>query len=108
MRGDIVGRAVCACGSPFFWEVKDVKNFKLGSSQYEFLKWAAIIALPAIGLFYVTIARIWGLPYGDSISQTLDAVGLLIGALIGISTKNFYSDAVDAGVAEEEAPEEEE
>lgn len=83
-----------------------MKDWKLSSGAYDFLKWAGLIALPAIGEFYLTIAQIWSLPYGDAVAKTLFALGLLIGVLIGVSNKNFYNSAINDGVAEEVAPEE--
>ena len=53
---------------------------KLTNKQYDILKWIALIALPAIGTLYFTIATIWGLPYGDQVVDTF------LGALLGIST----------------------
>ena len=52
---------------------------------YNILKWIALVAIPAIGVFYFTISKIWGLPYGAEITATLDALALLIGTLIGVS-----------------------
>lgn len=58
---------------------------KLPDKLYDVLKWIALIALPALGVFYFTIAKIWGLPYGAEITATFDAAALLIGTLIGVS-----------------------
>jgi hypothetical protein len=57
----------------------------LPDKMYDILKWVALIALPAISVFYFTISKIWGLPYGAEITATIDAVALLIGTLIGVS-----------------------
>lgn len=56
---------------------------------YNILKWAALVAIPALAIFYFTISKIWGLPYGAEVAATLDAVALLIGTLIGISQYNI-------------------
>lgn len=69
----------------------------LNSRLYDKMKWLGLIALPALGLFYSVIAPLWGLPYAEPITKTLDALGVLIGTLIGISSKNFYSQVVDNG-----------
>ena len=57
----------------------------LPDKVYNILKWICLIALPAIAVFYFTISKIWGLPYGAEIPATINAVAVLIGALIGIS-----------------------
>lgn len=53
---------------------------------YDILKWAALIALPALALFVQVVGPTWGLPYVDQIVTTVNAVGVLVGALIGAST----------------------
>jgi hypothetical protein len=57
----------------------------LPNKLYDALKWVALIALPALSVFYATLAHIWNLPYATQIPLTIDAVDVLIGALIGIS-----------------------
>ena len=62
---------------------------KLSNKLYDVLKWFALIALDAIGLFYNTIATIWGFPYGDQVLATFAACSLLLGTLIGVSSVNY-------------------
>lgn len=62
---------------------------KLPDKAYNILKWVALICLPAMAVFYFTIAKIWGLPYEAEIPATINAVAVLIGALIGISQINL-------------------
>lgn len=64
-------------------------GFRLKDSTYNFLKWICLIALPAVAVFYAVIAKIWGLPYEAEIPATINAIAVLIGALIGISNKNY-------------------
>lgn len=63
---------------------------KLSDKAYQILKWIALIALNAIGVFYKTIATIWQLPAGDEVCATCAALALCIGTLIGISTAEYY------------------
>ena len=53
---------------------------------YETLRWVIAIVLPAIGVFIVTINSVWslGLP-AQEISLTLDAIGLMLGTIFGVS-----------------------
>ena len=60
-------------------------NYILPEKAYLFCKWFCLIALPAVGLLYVTLAPIWGWPMADGIQKTCDAIGLFLGTLIGIS-----------------------
>ena len=57
----------------------------LPDKVYNILKWVCLIALPAFAVFYAVIAKIWGLPYEAEIPATINAVAVLIGALIGVS-----------------------
>lgn len=68
---------------------------KLPDKLYDVLKWVALIALPALGVFYFTLAKIWGLPYGAEITATLDALALLIGTLIGVSHMTIKKEEQD-------------
>lgn len=58
----------------------------LNKKIYEALRWIIAIALPATGILITTLANIWGwnIP-AEQISLTLDAIGLFLGAIFGIS-----------------------
>ena len=60
-------------------------KMKMPDKLYDILKWVCLICLPALAVFYFTLSKIWGLPYGAEIPATINAVAVLIGALIGIS-----------------------
>lgn len=54
---------------------------------YQVLKWAGLIALPALAVFVSTVGQAWGMDPGlsNAIVTTLNALGVLVGALLGIS-----------------------
>lgn len=59
----------------------------LPSKVYEVLRWTIAIVLPAIGILITTLTKIWdwqNVP-AEQISLTLDAIGLFLGAVFGIS-----------------------
>lgn len=60
-------------------------QYWLPSWLYDVLKWTGLVFCPAVAVFYATIAPAWGLPYPDQIVLTINAVGVLIGVLIGAS-----------------------
>lgn len=62
---------------------------KLDNRTYDILKYVALIALPAIQVFWLTIGKIWNFPYVVEIGATIGAVALLLGTLLGVSSKNF-------------------
>lgn len=45
--------------------------------------------LPALGLFYLAIAKIWDLPFGNEVNQTIVALATLLGTLLEISTVQY-------------------
>ena len=63
--------------------------FKLKDSVYDVLKWIALICLPALGVAYSALAGGWGWPYADEIARTVNAICVLLGALLGISTAEY-------------------
>lgn len=58
----------------------------LNHTTYEIIRWVIAILLPALGLLLVNINNAWnlGLP-ADEISTTLDALGLFLGTVFGVS-----------------------
>lgn len=65
---------------------------KLSNKAYDILKYIAQIVLPAMATLYVTIAGIWSLPYAEAISGTIMAVDFFLGALLKISSDNYYKE----------------
>lgn len=82
---------------------------KLNDKVYDVLKWMALIAIPAVGVFYSAMAGAWDLPYADAISQTCNALAVFIGALIGVSSINYTSsiEVEGDGDYEEDVPDNE-
>lgn len=62
---------------------------KMSNKVYDILKWFALIAIDAFGLFYSTIATIWGLPFGDQVLYTTSALAVLLGTLLGVSSTQY-------------------
>lgn len=65
---------------------------KFSNKVYDFLKWFSLVGINAFGTFYATIGSVWGLPYVEEIKTTCFALGLFIGACIGISTVNYNAE----------------
>lgn len=68
----------------------------MNSKVYDVLKFIAQIVLPAIATFYLTLAGIWGLPFGEEVSATVMAVDTLLGAVLMLSS-NAYNKANGGG-----------
>lgn len=66
--------------------VEDVpRTYWLPDRVYVVLKWAVLIALPALGAFYSGLAAVWGWPLATEVTQTCSYVAFLGGTLIGVS-----------------------
>ena len=57
---------------------------------YDVLKWVAIIFLPALAKLVTGIFSIWGIPYGEQIASTLVDVQLFLGAILCVSSVQYY------------------
>ena len=66
----------------------------MSNKVYDILKFIAQIALPALATFYLTIAGIWSLPFGEEISGTIMAIDTLLGACLMLSSKNYNKNNV--------------
>lgn len=68
---------------------------KMNSNVYDVLKWIAQIALPALATLWFAIAKVWNLPFGVEILGTVSAVDVFLGAILGISSVQFYKRGID-------------
>lgn len=62
-----------------------MKDYLIPNGLYQVLKWLGLIACPAVATFIGAVFPAWGIPNVDAIVLTLNATGVLIGALIGVS-----------------------
>ena len=69
-----------------------MKEYFLSDKLYAILKWVGLIACPAVATFVGAVFPAWGIPNVDAITLTLNAVGVLIGALIGVSAATASQD----------------
>lgn len=70
---------------------------KLSNKTYDILKWIALTVLPAAGLFYAALSKIWGFPYATEVVGTIAAVDTFLGSLLGLSSMK-YKKLTDAEV----------
>ena len=56
---------------------------------YDILKWIALVLLPALGVLYGALAKVWGFPYPSEIVYTITAIDTFLGAVLGISNINY-------------------
>ena len=65
---------------------------KIPDKVYDILKWVTMIVIPAIATCYVGLAAIWGWPYATEIAKTSAVICTFLGAILGISTAQYYKD----------------
>lgn len=64
----------------------------LSNKKYDVLKWIAQYFLPALAALWLGLAKVWGFPYGTEIGATLSLIDVFLGAVLGISSKNYQGD----------------
>lgn len=65
---------------------------KMSNKVYDILKWIAMILIPAVSALYFGLSQIWGFPYGEEIVGTLAVIDTFLGAILGISSNNYWKD----------------
>ena len=68
---------------------------RLPDNVYRFLKWTALIALPALATFYGIVGKVWEIPFTAEVVTTISAAAAFIGTLIGVSTVAYNKDKED-------------
>ena len=64
----------------------------LNNKSYEIMKWITMIALPAISVFIGAVGVELGISDTDTLVTILNAITVLMGSLIGVSTLNYNKD----------------
>lgn len=68
-------------------------KFQLNNKVYDVLKWACLIALPALSVLYSVLSSVWGWGYAEEVATTINAVVAFLGAMIGVSTASYNEEA---------------
>lgn len=82
-------------------EKKTLKLPFISDTTYEFFRNNVELVLPGAAVLYVTLASIWGLPFGDQVSQTINAIALFLGILIKVNRARV--DKIVTALKKEEA-----
>ena len=65
---------------------------KLSDKVYDVLKWIVCICIPAMTTAFVGLDKVFGWGYAEEVAQISAIVCTLLGALLGISTAQYYKD----------------
>lgn len=61
----------------------------MNNQTYDILKRVALIVIPALATFTNAVGIVWGIPYTNEVTATITALGVFLGAALGISSKNY-------------------
>ena len=70
---------------------------KMDNKTYDILKFIALKVLPALATLIIALTIIWGIPYGEAIAATITAIDTFLGAILGISSKNYAKEQAKEG-----------
>ena len=48
--------------------------------------------LPSLGLFYLALTKIWNLPFGSQVNDTIVAIATLLAATLEVSSARYYKE----------------
>lgn len=68
---------------------------KLPDKIYNVMKWLVMICIPALTTAYVGLDAVFGWGYGETVAKVSAILCTLLGALIGISTADYYKDKTE-------------
>ena len=75
----------------------------LNNKVYNTLKWVAMILLPALSTFVMSLGDIWEIAYKEQIALTITAIDTFLGAVLMISSASYKGEgklAVEPGSEE--------
>lgn len=61
----------------------------MNNQTYDILKRVAIIVIPALATFVNAVGIVWGVPYTTEATATITALGVFLGAVLGVSSSNY-------------------
>lgn len=76
----------------------DKNYFMLSEKAYNFVRALVIHVLPALSAAYFSLDSIWDLPKEDEVVGTLAVIAVFLGAVMGVSSRNFNKSGFDGDV----------
>ena len=65
---------------------------QLSNRLYDILKWIVMVVIPALTTFYAVLDNVFGWGYAEIVTTISAALCTCIGAIVGISTAQYYKD----------------
>ena len=70
-------------------------TFRLKDTTYDQLKYIVQIVLPAVATFIGVVGIALGITYTEVVVVIFTAVNVLLGTILGISSRNYYEDEME-------------
>lgn len=61
----------------------------MNNQTYDILKRVALIIIPALATFVNAVGIVWGVPHTNEATATITALGVFLGAALGVSSKDY-------------------
>lgn len=61
----------------------------MNNQTYDILKRVALIIIPALATLVNAAGMVWGIPYTNEVTATINAFGVFLGAVLGVSSANY-------------------
>lgn len=78
----------------------DEKKTVFSNRAYDICMWVFAVVLPALSVFYVTLADIWGLPKSTEVAGTIAAVVALVDTILRVSSIQYKNNGNSDGRSE--------
>lgn len=69
-------------------------GFTISPKFYNFLKWVALVLLPALTALYVGVGSLWNFPAVTQVVGTMTVLDTVLGIILNKSSKNFAKEQV--------------
>lgn len=70
------------------------EGFTINPKLYDFLKWVALVLLPALTALYVGVGSLWNFPAVTQVVGTMTVLDTVLGIILNKSSKNFLKERV--------------
>ena len=70
-------------------------TFRLKDTTYDQLKYIVQIVLPAVATFIGVVGIALGVTYTEVVVVIFTAVNVLLGTILGVSSRNYYEDEME-------------
>ena len=75
---------------------------KLSNKAYDYLKWFALVFIPAFQILILHLGDIWSFAHYVEIAKTIAEIGIFLAAILGVSSYKYYKKIGEAEAVEVE------